>query len=119
MPTVSRKTDKAVPQYNDREESDVFVLSGQDDLIPVQEYKNGRWNAQAPSTRLVDGVSYDIRRYRPGIEGLFSRIEKWIAQDTGDTHWRTISKENMTMVFGTDGDSRITDASGPRISSVG
>ena len=117
LPTVSRKTDNAVPQYNDREESDVFVLSGQDDLIPVQEYKNGRWNAQAPSTRLVDGVSYDIRRYRPGLEGLFSRIEKWIAQDTGDTHWRTISKENVTMVFGTDGDSRITDASGPRIFS--
>ncbi|KAJ4032988.1 hypothetical protein NW756_014037 [Fusarium oxysporum] len=114
LPTISRKTDKAIPQYNDREESDVFILSGHDDLIPLQEYKNGRWNAQAPSIRTVDGIMYEILGYRPRTEGLFSRIEKWIVKDTGETHWRTISRENVAMFFGTDDDSRITDPSGPR-----
>ncbi|KAG7284482.1 hypothetical protein NEMBOFW57_010857 [Staphylotrichum longicolle] len=113
LPTISRKTDKAVPQYNDREESDVFVLSGHDDLIPVQEYKNGRWTMQDPLIRAVAGVSYEIRRYRPRTEGLFSCIEKWISLDTGEMHWRTISKDNVTTLFGTDVDSRISDPSGP------
>lgn len=114
LPTISRKTDKAVPQYNDREKSDIFVLSGHDDLIPVQEYRNGRWEAQTPLARTIAGISYEIRRYRPRTEGLFSRIEKWISPGTGETHWRTISRENVTMLYGTDTDSRITDPGGPR-----
>src|SRR5881397_1493254 len=35
LPSITRKTDKGLPQYRDAEESDVFILSGSEDLVPV------------------------------------------------------------------------------------
>src|SRR5512134_2620664 len=35
LPSIARKTDKGLPQYFDAEESDVFILSGAEDLVPV------------------------------------------------------------------------------------
>src|SRR5437868_12093736 len=35
LPSITRKTDKGLPKYKDAEESDVFVLSGAEDLVPV------------------------------------------------------------------------------------
>src|SRR6266581_3410127 len=35
LPAISRKTDKGLPRYLDAEESDVFILSGAEDLVPV------------------------------------------------------------------------------------
>src|SRR5215204_3517705 len=35
LASVSRKTDKGLPRYLDAQESDVFVLSGADDLVPA------------------------------------------------------------------------------------
>src|SRR5215472_13890647 len=34
-PAITRKTDKGLPLYRDGEESDVFLLSGAEDLVPV------------------------------------------------------------------------------------
>ena len=34
LPAITRKTDKGLPRYLDAEESDVFVLSGAEDLVP-------------------------------------------------------------------------------------
>ncbi|MEO8593979.1 MAG: SpvB/TcaC N-terminal domain-containing protein [Candidatus Solibacter sp.] len=35
IPSVARKTDKGLPRYRDAEESDVFILSGAEDLVPL------------------------------------------------------------------------------------
>lgn len=35
LPVITRKTDKGLPRYWDDEESDVFLLSGAEDLVPV------------------------------------------------------------------------------------
>src|SRR5439155_6115533 len=35
LPSLTRKTDKGLPQYQDAEESDVFILSGAEDLVPA------------------------------------------------------------------------------------
>src|SRR5215470_6169011 len=35
LPAITRKTDKGLPKYQDADESDVFILSGAEDLIPV------------------------------------------------------------------------------------
>src|SRR5689334_21615144 len=62
---ITRKTDKGLPQYRDAEESDVFVLSGAEDLVPV---------LRADGTRFQDDTSapgFTIHRYRPRVEGLF------------------------------------------------
>src|SRR5271154_6003812 len=35
LPSITRRTDKGLPRYHDAEESDVFILSGAEDLVPV------------------------------------------------------------------------------------
>jgi Salmonella virulence plasmid 65kDa B protein len=46
--------------------------------------------------------SYVIHRYRPRIEGLFARIERWTKISTGEMHWRSISADNVTTLYGKD-----------------
>src|SRR5690242_271425 len=71
VPAITRKTDKGLPRYRDGEESDVFILSGAEDLVPVLGASSRRFE----DTTSVPG--YRIHRYRPRIEGLFARIERW------------------------------------------
>ncbi|WP_240475340.1 SpvB/TcaC N-terminal domain-containing protein [Vulgatibacter incomptus] len=107
LPSITRKTDKRLPQYDDAAESDVYVLSGAEDLVPALE---------ADGTRTEDGVSapgFTIHRYCPRVEGLFARIERWANQDTGEIHWRSISRDNITTLYGLENDSRISDPSEP------
>ena len=35
LPAITRKTGSGLPQYRDAEESDVYILSGAEDLVPV------------------------------------------------------------------------------------
>src|SRR3974390_110512 len=35
LPSITRKTDRGIPQYFDAEDSDIFILSGVEDLVPV------------------------------------------------------------------------------------
>ncbi len=106
LPSITRKTDKGLPQYRDAEESDVFLLSGTEDLVPVlEEDSSGVWKPPALPSR--DG--YTIARYRPRIEGLFARIERWTRQSDGDVHWRSISRDNVLTLYGKDANSRIFD----------
>lgn len=73
---ISRKTDKGLPQYADDDESDVFILSGAEDLAPSLVEAGGAWTRDVV-TRTVYGHQYAIHRYRPRVEGLFARIERW------------------------------------------
>src|SRR3989337_520469 len=43
LPSITRKTDKGLPQYFDSLESDVFILSGAEDLVPVLAEESGHW----------------------------------------------------------------------------
>ena len=103
LPSISRKTDKGLPLYQDGRESDTFLLSGAEDLVPVLRADGGR----DTRSRTVSGTAYRVDRYRPRTEGLFARIERWTAVQTGETHWRTISRDNVTTVYGADNNSRI------------
>jgi RHS repeat-associated protein len=105
LPSITRKTDKGLPQYDDASESDVYVLSGAEDLVPAVE---------ADGSRVEDDVSapgFLIHRYRPRVEGLFARIERWTDRATGEIHWRSITRDNVTTLYGQDNDSRIFDPS--------
>jgi len=101
LPAITRKTDKGLPRYADAAGSDVFLLSGAEDLVPVP----------GPPPDPPDG--YTIQRYRPRIEGLFARIERWTRTSDGDVFWRSISKENVTTVYGRTTGSRIFDPADP------
>jgi hypothetical protein len=136
LPAITRKTDKGLPRYRDMEDSDVFLLSGAEDLVPVyRQDPDGTWvAAHSGYHRDTDGgwvrdgsgnliiheddieiVDEDdvevfrVRRYRPRIEGLFARVERWNHVETGDTHWRSLSKDNILTIYGQDENSRIAD----------
>jgi hypothetical protein len=47
LPTITRKTDKGLPRYRDAEESDIFILSGAEDLVPVLVESGGQWRREA------------------------------------------------------------------------
>ncbi|MGH8586199.1 MAG: SpvB/TcaC N-terminal domain-containing protein [Gammaproteobacteria bacterium] len=110
LPAITRKTDKGLPRYWDVEESDIFLLSGAEDLVPVLIDKSGKWEREPIPPRTVGSKTYTIQRYRPRIEGLFARIERWTNQsDPVDTFWRSISKDNITTWYGRREESRIAD----------
>src|ERR1700722_8326282 len=112
IPKVARKTDKGLPRYLDGEESDVFVLSEAEDLVPTLLSDGGEWRKDKYSAS-YNGETHAVCRYRPRIEGLFARIERWQNGLTGDTFWRSISKDNVTSIYGDDPSSRIADPSDP------
>lgn len=130
LPSITRKTDKGLPRYFDIEDdSDVFLLSGAEDLVPIyRKDADGTWVAShAGYQRDSDGLwvldssghpivyedeidGYRVRRYRPRIEGLFARIERWSKIGVSDDiHWRSISKDNIITLYGLDANSRISD----------
>ncbi|MFN8484247.1 MAG: SpvB/TcaC N-terminal domain-containing protein [Anaerolineae bacterium] len=108
LPAITRKTDKGLPRYNDGEESDVFILSGAEDLVPVLD-EAAPFHRAAPREVAVGPVTYRVESYRPRIEGLFARIERWTDVASGMTHWRSISRDNITSLYGQTADSRIAD----------
>src|SRR5664279_2199289 len=114
LPTITRKTDKGLPQYDDAQESDIFILSGVEDLVPSLDETDGQWVRDITAVRPAYGNQYAIYRYRPRVEGLFARIERWINLiDSQDTFWRSISKDNVTTWYGKTPESRISDPADP------
>lgn len=112
VPSVTRKTDKGLPRYVDDPDADTFILSGSEDLVPFREQHGGRWE-QSGLHRHYAGREYLIQRYRPRIEGLFARIERWRDVRSGETHWRSISAANVTTRYGVTAASRIADPADP------
>src|SRR5690348_10831978 len=54
LPSITRKTDKGLPHYDDDEESDVFILSGSEDLVPVLVEEDGQWGRKHDYRTLDD-----------------------------------------------------------------
>lgn len=109
LPAITRKTDKGLPRYLDSEESDVFILSGAEDLVPVLDQDGHR----VRSGRTVNGNTYHVCSYQPRIEGLFESIERWEHVNSGISHWRSISRNNVITWYGLDANSRVADPRDP------
>ena len=84
LPSITRKTEKVYHNIRMLKNRTSFILSGAEDLVP--EFKKdevGKWELndgkyvidEEPFT--LDNIEYKVRRYRPRIEGLFARIERW------------------------------------------
>ena len=115
LSSIKRKTDQERPQYFDTIDSDTFLFSESDDLVPTYKKENdGSFSLDNSGNYIIlekdspDGF-FTIRFYRPRIEGLFSRIERWQAKTSEEIKWRVISKENVTTLFGWSAASRIAD----------
>ena len=112
VPAITRKTSKGLPRYDDDVNSDVFMLSGAEDLVPLLDKTDTTWSPRT-ARRSLGGQTFEVRAYRPRVEAGFSRIERWTDTTTGDAHWRTISTGNVTSVYGQDLVSRIADPADP------
>jgi RHS repeat-associated protein len=94
IPGVSRKTSKGVPRYD--EARDVFILSGAEDLVPVEQPNEA------------------TTRYRPRTEGLFARILHH--RDAQSDYWEVRSKDGLVSLYGMPRpDSETPDWSDPSI----
>jgi hypothetical protein len=66
-----------------------------------------QWVREVVPPRIVNGAAYQIQRYRPRIEGLFARVERWTNRaDPKDSFWRSISRDNITTWYGRTEESR-------------
>ena len=108
IPRITRKTEKGLPQYND---TDVFVMSGAEDLVPclkkVVDPTSGQetWLPEDPANQPL----HTVYRYRPRTEDLFARIERWQHNTTNEVHWRAITRDNITSIYGGTSSSRVAD----------
>ncbi len=112
LSSIKRKTDKELPRYID---PDTYLFSEAEDLVPeFKKEADGSFSFDEDGNYIIkeidssDGL-FSIRFYRPRIEGLFARIERWIHKTTGEIKWRVITKENITTLFGWSAASRISD----------
>jgi len=115
LPSIKRKTDQELPRYLDKVDSDTFLFSEAEDLVPEFAKKDdGSFETDAGGKYIVkeiespDGL-FTIRFYRPRIEGLFARIERWSGKISQEIKWRVINKVNVTTLFGWSEVSRISD----------
>ncbi len=110
VPSITRKTNRGVPKYNDE---DVFILSGSEDLIPISEKEY-----EERVTEVVDVSEQltitDAVHYKPRTEGLFARITfKKVKIDLVDwgtnnsiedrgkfEFWEVKSKDGLTSYYG-------------------
>ncbi|MBC8072226.1 MAG: toxin, partial [Deltaproteobacteria bacterium] len=102
VPSVRRKTERGLPRYDDVHDSDVFVLSEAEDLVPWLEQDGEAWVHP-----VIAEADHDVHRYRPRVEGAFARIERWVERATSRSHWRVWSRDNVLSIFGEDPQARI------------
>ncbi len=105
--TITRRTDAGLPRYLDDAESDDFLLSGAETLVPRLD---GAGRPLRRAARL-HGRDYRIATYLPRTEAGFARIEFWRGAD--DSFWRVIDGQNVTAIYGADAASRIADPAAP------
>ena len=84
IPRITRKTEKGLPKYNDK---DVFLLSGAEDLVL-------RFRAGTTTPDTLPRGSFTVHRYRPRTEGLFPESRSGLTLSEmliGEQPQRTIS----------------------------
>ena len=104
VPSISRRTDKKLPRYDDSAESDTFIYSGAEDLVPsFIRTDSGEW-VREEKTAGGDKIA----SYKPRVEGNFAKIEK-ISEASGNTYWKVTSRNNVVSIFGRSKSARIHD----------
>lgn len=86
IPGVMRKTSRGIPVYDD--EQDVFILSGAEDLVKVNQTNAG---------------GHLKTYYRPRTEGLYARIVHH-KKNSGENYWEVRSKDGLISLYGNPDD---------------
>jgi len=118
LSSIKRKTDKKLPEYFDSIDSDTYLFSEAEDMVPEFKKENdGSFSIDTDGDYIIKErvvmesptKLYKVRYYKPRIEGLFARIERWTDNDSGEIKWRIISKDNITTLYGWSSNSRLSD----------
>lgn len=100
LPSISRKTEKQLPQYTD---DDVYLLAGAEDLVPYLRKQGDKWTPV-----IFNEGDYEVARYCPRIESQYQKIERWKKND-GDIFWKIVSGNNIASFYGKDPRAKIAD----------
>jgi RHS repeat-associated protein len=105
---IQRRTDKRLPEYEDSRESDIFLLSGAEDMVPslVQD-AGGNWT----NDEFVAPTGETVKRYRPRIEGAFARIERITPPGAASFFWKITTRDNLVTIYGKSSGARVVDPS--------
>ena len=83
LSSIQRKSDSGLPQYLDSVDSDTFLFSDAEDLMPeFQKLPDGSFDIDSNGDYVINEKDspdelFSIRYYRPRVEGLYARIERW------------------------------------------
>jgi Salmonella virulence plasmid 65kDa B protein len=88
LPSITRKTDKGLPRYWDGAESDVFILSGAEDLVPKLRL-GGSW--------MIFPLQVCVR-FNPIVK-LMVYLPKSSAERNSIRERRTGAKDNITTLY--------------------
>jgi RHS repeat-associated protein len=115
LASIKRKSDKGLPQYIDSINSDTFLFSEAEDLVPAfRKELDGSFSMDADGDYVIyekdsgDGL-HTIRFYKPRVEGSFARIERWLEKSSDIIKWRVITRDNSTTLFGWTIDAVVAD----------
>ncbi|KAF5617829.1 insecticidal toxin complex [Fusarium tjaetaba] len=93
LSSITRMTSKRTPMYD---ETDTFLLSGEDELVRMGDPER-------------IGDDFSVQSYQPRVMGDPLKIEQWSRlRDPSDVHWRTISGSNVTCIYGQSSQTRIS-----------
>jgi hypothetical protein len=100
VPSITRKTDKGLPEYTDHWDTDTFILTGAEDFVPVLG-PNGK-------QLIITEQGRRIQRYQPRVEGAFACVER--ITEAGAHYWQVTTKDNIRHIYGKSKTARVADA---------
>jgi RHS repeat-associated protein len=108
VPYIQRKTDKQLPRYEDDGESDVFLFSGMEDLVPaMKKDTGGHWIKD----EFTSASGEFVKRYKSRTEGGFARIEKITPAGSKVFYWRITWPNNVVVIFGRSTSAQVANPS--------
>ncbi|MGW7081722.1 SpvB/TcaC N-terminal domain-containing protein [Streptomyces sp. NPDC054866] len=112
---ITRRTDRGLPRYDDvHPESDDFLFNGEELVPELARQPDGTWTRPVEYRPREEEPRWRVERYRPRVEGSFARTERWTDLESGTAHWRVISRDDVTTLYGSTPESRIFDPADPR-----
>lgn len=104
MPAFSLRTDRGVPRYDG---SDGVVGPDGGELVAAYRLHDRKWSL-IEDTRVVDGTTYTVTRFRPRVEAGFDLIERWRDAATLESFWKVTDASAGVAIFGRSPATRIS-----------